>query len=199
MATPLIRIARRAATGFALAAALACASREPPSADRPPPPPPDLAGLTVMVLPVQPGRTGAPAGLDAELGYWLAERAPGVKWVFPDALDRVVARSPGLGITPRTLAVAGFGRMALQRIGDPLYGDLRRLGALVDARIALLPVGGGYVPRADGGRIEVAAAIIDTVDGDVLWFGVVGGEPGDEGSTAVVASAARALALTLFP
>ncbi len=92
-----------------------------------------------------------------------------------------------------------FHRAEVRRIGGPLYSDLRGLGALVDARYALIPVAGGYVQRPAGGRVEVAVAIIDTFGGDVLWFGVVGGEAGDAGSRAVVASAARSLARSLFP
>lgn len=71
-----------------------------PSPDRPTPRPPDLSGAAVMVLPVQPGdwvgggrRTPAPAGLDAELAYWLEERAPRVRWTFPPALEKALARA----------------------------------------------------------------------------------------------------------
>src|SRR5690606_41240524 len=80
-------------------------------------------------------------------------------------------------------------------IGDPLFGDLRRLGALVDARYALLPVSAEFVPGPDGtGRVELAAAIIDTLGGRVLWYGVVAGAPGSRSEPAVLASAARRLA-----
>lgn len=199
MAAPVRRKARAAAVGLAIAAAAACMRREPPSAGRPAPAPPDLAGRSVMLLPVQPGSGAVPPGLDAELAFWLTERAPGVTWVLPAAIDRALARSPTLGIRPRALAVSSFMRAEVRRIGDPLFGDLRRLGALVQARYALVPVAGAYIPRPEGGRVEVAAALIDTIGGRVLWFGVVGGEPGDAGSAAVVASAAHALARALFP
>ncbi|HEX7117579.1 MAG TPA: hypothetical protein VF212_02245 [Longimicrobiales bacterium] len=199
MASPVIRAARSAAAAALLAGALACASREPPSADQPAPAPPDLSGRPVMLLPVQPGRLGVPAGLDDELAYWMSARAPSVRWVMPDAIDAAIARSPTLGIRPRALAVSVFQRAEVHNIGDPLFGDLRRLGALVEARYAILPVAAGYVSRPEGGRVEIAAAIIDTLGGRVLWYGIVAGEPGDAGSPAVVASAAQTLARTLFP
>ena len=47
--------------------------------------------------------------------------------------------------------------------------------------------------------VEIAAAIIDTLGGRVLWFGVVGGGTGDQADPALAASAAQALARTLFP
>jgi hypothetical protein len=49
------------------------------------------------------------------------------------------------------------------------------------------------------GRVEVAVALIDTFGGRVLWYGVMAGEPGAEGSGDVAASAARAVAQTLLP
>ncbi|HEX6939706.1 MAG TPA: hypothetical protein VF158_09855 [Longimicrobiales bacterium] len=188
-----------AAAALLLAGVLACVHRAPPSADAPAPPPPDLSGLPVMVLPVQPGRTGVPAGLEAELAYWLQARAPDVRWILPDAIDAALARIPTLDIRPRALAVSVFQRAEVRNIGDPLFGDLRRLGALVEARYAILPVAAAYVPRPEGERVEIAAAIIDTLGGRVLWYGIVAGEPGDGGSPAVVASAAQALARALFP
>jgi hypothetical protein len=151
-----------------------------------------------MLLPVQ-GRGGVPDGLDDELAFWLAERGRNVHWVLPDAIDEVVARSPTLGIRPRSLEVSVFHYAEVRNIGDPLFGDLRRLGALVDARYAILPVAAGYVTRAEGVRVEIAAAIIDTLGGRVLWFGVVGGGTGDQADPALAASAAQALARTLFP
>lgn len=153
-----------------------------------------------MVLPVQPLSGVYSEGLDAAVEQALSHRAPGVRWVFPPALDRIVARSPALGIQIRGLAVSSFRRSEVRRIGDPLFGDLRRLGAIADTRYALLPVAGGYVDRDDEeGRVEIAVALIDTLGGTVLWYGVVGGEPGERGEPGTTMSAAEALAKTLFP
>lgn len=199
MAASLRRTARGVALGSLLLLAAACSGRQPPSADRPAPPAPDLSGHSVMLLPVQPGRAGVPDGLDAELAFWLTEHGPGVRWVLPDAIDAALARAPSLGIHPRALAVSVFHQAEVRNIGDPLFGDLRRLGALLEARFAILPVAAGYVTRAEGARVEVAAAIIDTLGGRVLWFGVVAGDVGEQATPALVASAAQALARALFP
>lgn len=178
---------------------LACGgAHAPPAAEDPKAPAPDLTGQTVMVLPVQPGGGAPLAELDAEIAFWLGERAPRVRWVFPAELDRILARSPALDIRLRELAVGSFGRAAVKRIGDPLYGDLRRLGAIVNARYAILPVAAGTVAAGTGTRVELAAAVVDTFDGAVLWFGVVGGDVAPAGPEAT-AGAARALARALFP
>jgi hypothetical protein len=158
-----------------------------------------------MVLPVQTGRAPAAPGLDTELEFWLADQAPGVKWIFPPALERSLSRSSALEVPIRALAVSSFYYAQVERIGDPLYGDLRRAGAVTGARYALLPVMGAYMPGepaqggGDAGRVELAVALIDTMGGGVLWFGVVAGERGGQDDPATIASAARALALTLFP
>jgi hypothetical protein len=188
----------------ALVLVTACSSRStPPAADGPATRPPDLTGLRVMLLPAQaaPATAGAEdpvPGLDIELAYWLPDAAPRVEWVFPAEIERALARSPSLRIRIRALAVASFHRAEVRNIGDPLFGDLRSLNALVDARYALLPVAAAWLPQPGGsGRVELQVALIDTVGGGVLWYGAIAGEPGEEGSRAVAASAARALARTL--
>ena len=209
MAQPLTSPARRrssrllAATAVAALAACGGQRQAPPTPDAPPPPP-NLAGAVVMLMPLQDASAahlgGAGERLDAELAYWLGERGAGVRWVLPDRIREVLDRSPGLGIDIANLDVAVFGRAQVKRVGDPLFGDLRRLGALVEARFALIPVIAGYRSAAAGepGRLEIAATIIDTSDGRVHWFGIVAGEPGPAGERATTASAARALALALF-
>ena len=164
---------------------------------------PDLTGQSVLLLPVQPGavpgnamtppgavRRDGLSELDTELAYWLKDRAPNVRWVTPDVIARTLARNPAIDIKPNALEVSAFRRAQVRRIGDPLFGDLRRLAAILDARLALVPVAAEYKATADGkGRIEAALALIDTSFGEVLWFSVLAG---DESSTAAAAAASTA-------
>lgn len=159
-----------------------------------------------MLLPAQ--TNGVLPGLDAELSYWLKERGPRTQWVERPALQRVIDRSPDWSLNLDALAVARFQQAEMQQIGEPLYTDLRRLGALLDVRLALVPVAAGFVrmePEEGAeqatpmGRVEIAAAVIDTFGGRVLWYGIVAGEPGPGPDRTRVASAARALAQTLVP
>jgi hypothetical protein len=184
-----------------------CGGRaDPPSPDAVQPRPPGLAGQSVMVLPAQPapgqvpeastpgGAAEAVAGLDAAIGAALARTAPGIGWVHAPEVERAAARNPALEIRPRQLAVGSFHAAHVNNIGDPLFGDLRTLAAILNARWALLPVAAGYVPNDAGpGRVEVAVALIDTSGGRVVWYGVVAGEPGPRGPDAAL-SAAEALA-----
>ncbi len=187
----------RAVIGALLLVLTGCASHRAPTPETSRRMAPDLTGRVVMVLPAQ-GGAGArpPIGLDDEIRYWLGDRAPDVQWVFPLQLRSVLERTPALSdIHINALSVSHFRGAEVRRIGDPLFGDLRRLGAVVDARYALVPVTAAYVPGDTvPGRVEVAAALIDTLGGDVLWYGVAGGDRGDERDPRVIASAARALA-----
>lgn len=203
------RAARSAVIVWACAVAVgACArTRTAPTPESPKPPPPDLTGRAVFVLPAQPapGARRDPqsgeivAGLDAEIAYWLEDRGPRVDWTFPPDVRSALARNAMLNIDVDALAVGSFHRAEVINIGDPLLGDLRRLAAVLDARLALVPVAASYVPGTPDGRVEVAVALIDTFGGRVLWYGVMAGEPGASDSRDVAASAARAVARAMLP
>jgi hypothetical protein len=168
------------------AALCACAKPQPPAANQVSAVP-DLSALGVLVLPVHPGavpatpltapqelRLDGVSELDAEIAYWLRERGGGVRWILPEAIDRMLARTPALDINLRALDVAVFRRARVQRIGDPLFGDLKRLASVLDARFALVPVAAEF--KAASNRVEVAFTLIDTTFGDVVWFGVLAGD-----------------------
>jgi len=95
----------------------------------------------------------------------------------------------------RDLPVRDFIRSRVESIGDPLYGDLRSIGLLADARIALLPIGALWIPETGGGgRIHLAVALIDTMGGRVFWQGVVASAAAASIDAAALASTAQALA-----
>lgn len=163
---------------------------------------PALQGQEVMVVPVQHMR-GIPAGVqaDAELAFALRERGPRVQWLFPDTLRSITSRSPGIDIPLETLPVGAFLQAEVERVGDPLYGHLRRLNALTGAPLALIPVQLRYrsQPESVEGEVlepamELAASLVHVQSGRVLWFGIVDGTPGEVDDPGTLASAADALA-----
>ena len=198
-------------------AACATTRAAPPSADERQRPFPDMGGRTVMLLPVQAATplVAPPEAadtsrqsvtlsgdvlreLDAELAFWLADRAPRITWIDAAAVERAAERAPVLNVRPRDLAIRDFLRARLESIGDPLYGDLRGISMLVDARIALLPIGAVWIPERDGtGRIHLALALIDTFGGRVAWQGVIAGAPTAAIDAAAVAALAQATAETV--
>lgn len=142
----------------------------------------------------------ARAVLDAELAYWLPQAAARVRWIDAAAVDRAVQQSRTIDVRVHDLTVRDFQRARLEYIGDPLYTELRRVGLLMDARGALVPIGAVWIREQDGtGRVHLAAALIDTFGGTVFWYGVVAGTPGVQSDPGVVASAAQALARLLPP
>lgn len=163
---------------------------------------PDLQGREVMVVPVQTVR-GVPTGIqpDAELAFALEERAPGVRWLFPDTLRRFTARNPGIDIDLDRLPVGIFLQAQVEQVGDPLYGHLRRLSALTDVPLVLIPVRLHYRSERQvvdeevlEPAMELAAALVHVRSGRVLWFGIVDGAPGAADDPGTLASAADALA-----
>jgi hypothetical protein len=167
--------------------------RQPPT----PPTPPSLEGQRVMLLPV---RVGEPEALNAELGYWLTERAPATEWVLPDELQRALDRAPAwrvrLSTLPRDITQSpGRG----PQLVDPTYGALRRLGAVVDATLALMPVTARQVGDPGAPVLELTAAVVDIRGGRVLWVLAVHAPVDPAAPHAAPAAVAEALARALFP
>jgi hypothetical protein len=180
------------ATVMALAMAAGCGRGVLPE-----PGPPSLDGHRIMLLPV---RAGDPPALDAELAFWLPDRSPAVDWLLPDELQRTVDRAPALRVRlaamPRHIVDAG---RRSPYVVDPTYSDLRRLGAVTDATLALMPVAVRQVGEATQAEIELSVALVDIRGGQVVWMRSVRGRSADGSAHGAAAAAAEALARTLFP
>ena len=100
---------------------------------------PDLRGQRVVVLPVQQN-AGVAGDVDAEMAFGLQGRTREVTWIFGAEVEEVLARSPSISARTRGLPVGHFLQAEVQRVGDPLFGDFRRISALLDAGAILLPV-----------------------------------------------------------
>jgi hypothetical protein len=133
---------------------------------------------------------------DSELAHALRARGEGVTWLFPPDLEEALERSPGLQARIRGLPVQVFGQAEVNRIGDPLFGNIVRLAGLTGADVALLPVELKY---AENGAFNLGAALIGTRTGRVSWYGVVEGSPGGAENPATLASVAEVLARVLLP
>lgn len=153
-----------------------------------------------MVLPAQ-GVRGVRGSPDAEIAFALRERGDRVDWVFPDELRRALARAPGVRVRMDALPVGDFRSREVKRIGDPLYGEIRRLGGLSDASVALVPIDVGRRATAEGEppALEIAAALLEVRGGRVLWFGVVDAAVDGGSGAPPLARAADALARALLP
>ena len=159
---------------------------------------PDLRGRRGMVLPVQQN-LGVRGDPDAELAFGLGERSAGVDWVLPAEVQERLARAPGVPTNLRGLPVSPFLQAEVQRVGDPLYGDLRRLAALVNAEAVLLPVQVALASEGDADPTVVFwTALIEIRSGRVLWFSVLEGDPAPAGDPRGLASAAEVVTRTML-
>jgi hypothetical protein len=160
---------------------------------------PELRGQKVMVLPFQI-RQGVAGDPDAELAFALGSSAEGVEWILPEALREALRTSPALDAPLTGLPVEAFLRTEVERLGDPVFGILRRLGALTGADFALLPVAIATHPAAgsEPARVQASAALLSVRTGWVLWYGVVAG-PGTGSDPAALAAAMDALGRRLAP
>ena len=160
---------------------------------------PDLRGRRVMVYPVQI-RQSVPGDVDTEIAFAFRERGSEIDWVFPDELRSTLTRAPAIRSTVDGLTASVFLGAEVDRIGDPLYGQIRRLAELVNSEIAVIPV--LMRPGAEGVQgvsvVEILAAIVDVRTGRVLWSGVVAGRPGPVAEFGSVASAVESLTKTLL-
>lgn len=135
-----------------------------------------------------------------EVAHALRTRTSDVDWIFSDELEAIKARSPGVDIAVRGLPVGVFLNAEVERIGDPLYGQLRRMGAIANSDIALIPLSIGVGAEGVGGAtvVEIVATIVDVRSGRVIWFGIVAGRPGSVADFGTLASAVEELAETLL-
>jgi hypothetical protein len=208
---PVVRsVFRRLGLPSAVAVGLAlggCASGAPPAPGQSRGYVPSLIGQRVIVFPVQ-RNFGVDGNATAELGFALAGPGAGPEWLLPEELERTLARSPALNAPLENLPVDVFLRAEVNRIGDPIFGVLRRIGAVTDASLALLPIAvRDGVPQTDSLGVEIdgpvpieyVAALVDARSGRVLWFGVEAGQPGAADDPRRLASAAEALARRLVP
>lgn len=162
---------------------------------------PNLNGRRVLLLPVQQVLR-VPGDPSAELAFALTSRGRDIEWVLPAEVDQALARSPGLQARTTGLPVGPFTQARVERVGDPLYGQLRRMAGLVDAEVIVLPVTVTWEPNpavidADP-RVRFTAALIVARTGRVVWFGVEEGDDHPRDDPRALASAAERLAESLL-
>ena len=162
---------------------------------------PDLDGRRVILLPVQQV-LGVPGDPSAELSFALTDRGQEVDWILWPEVDEVLSRSPGIDARTQRLSVGLFGQAQVERVGDPLFGQLRRMAGLVDADLVLLPVSATWEPNPTvigaTPRVRFTVALIVPRTGRVMWYGVEEGDDHPRDDPRALASAAERLARSLL-
>lgn len=163
--------------------------------------PPDLRGRRVLLLPVQ-HVFGVRGDADAELVFTLEDLGRDVLWILEEEVADVLARSPAIDARTRGLPVGHFLLAEVRRVGDPLFGQLRRLATLVDAEVILIPIAASFEPNqlVEGStpRVRLTLALIEPRSGRVIWFGIEEGGDYPQGDPRGLASAVEKVARTLL-
>lgn len=161
-------------------------------------PPMDLGGQKVLIVPLQAaeGLPGTREDATREIVFALGERDARTQWITPEQLRSALRRAPGYAQDPGALPLDTYRHHGDAYIQEPLSGVLRRYSALVDSRMVLVPRAARWVPWPDraGGRVRMAAAVVDSRAGTVIWMGEADGFGADAATREAVVSAAQALA-----
>ena len=181
-----------------VAAGCASAPQGPPAAGEQLGGLPMLSGQEVLLLPVQRPDLDRDM-VDREFAFALESRAGGVEWIDPDEMRQMMGRSV-MDIPIDRLPIDMFFQAEVTRVGDPVYGMLRRVAALTDATVALIPLSVVLRPASEGVEpgLESMATLLDLRTGRVLWLATVEA-PGDPAEPATLARLADALARALQP
>lgn len=192
------------------------------------------SGVSLVVTPVQsvaplpsgswPGgadtRREALAAVNSEMDFAISEEPLARRWTPPAEVVEQVGRNPLLDVDPRHLAYRGLlAERDEPRLYEPLHGQVRKLSALLDARLVAVPLRLWYAPadtaaageaggdaggrdrpaEASGGagRAVLRVAVVDARSGRVLWKGTIVGDPAPGGSSAALATLARNFVRTL--
>ncbi len=154
---------------------------------------PDLAGARVMVFPLQGGGDAYP-DLDTEIEYALGQAVGEATWLFSGELEEALSRNPGTELSVRNLPVRRLLLEEVERIPDPLFGQVYRFGALTGASYALLPIEVQATQGVEGSFLELTSVLVDARSGYILWLGVVRGTEGEERELVRSATVAAELA-----
>ncbi|UCC73489.1 MAG: hypothetical protein JSV86_02710 [Gemmatimonadota bacterium] len=176
-----------------------------------------LSGQTVLVLPVQyvqrvpggwvggaPNAQDAARSADTEITFALHEVGGRANWVTPEQQMEELSRRPSIEVFPYLLSADEARQQggSLRHVRDPLYGEIRMLAALFDARYAVWPLEFFYEQDEEGaaGHLAIRTFVLDARGGSVVWYGIVRGE-GDlpPASPGALAAAAQTFAVQVSP
>ena len=170
-----------------------------------------LSGQRLLILPVRYFSAtdslgwGAQVGesvpyvreLDRELAAAVERRGLGSNWMFAERIIDVARRNRSMVADPALLPAERFrtGRLINgNMVSDPLASQLRSLGALADARLALLPIELRLENHPAGARPVLRVVLIDTRTAMIRFSGEIEGEAATALSPALRTSLAERFA-----
>jgi hypothetical protein len=170
-----------------------------------------LAGGSVLVLPVGALVLTDSASRNADLvarqyalravagallDSALVQRAPSVTWVGLAEQQRALRLAPALGIEPARLETGYLANPKVESLVDPLWGQVRALAGMTNARMAVAPAAVRLDRRGSEYTAEYVLVLVDSREGTVLGRGRTQGPPAATPEAALAAAAAVAVPAT---
>lgn len=135
---------------------------------------------------------------DDSLGAAISDRGVGKKWSYAADVIRIAKRNSAYVNDPMTLGAMGLRPPRPLKPDDQasmtLVNNLRSLTAVSDSRFALIPVELGFERRDTRMRPTLRLVIIDSLQGQVVWYADVAGDAGTGFGHAAIGSLAQRIA-----
>ncbi len=121
----------------------------------------------------------------------------GVTWMGMDEQRRAARRNPTLGIDPDQFATSYLLGSTVDRIPDPLWGQIRSLGAITGARFAVVPAAVRIAGRAGALTASYIMVVADVRTGTVMFRARAVGQPAATAEAALASAAGTVVASPL--
>ncbi len=121
----------------------------------------------------------------------------GVTWMGLEEQRRAARRNPTLGIEPDQLATAYLVGSTVDRVPDPLWGQVRSLGAITGARFAVVPAAVRVSGTSGAFTASYIVVVADIRTGNVMFRARATGRPMATAEAALVSAAGTVIAAPL--
>jgi hypothetical protein len=138
-------------------------------------------------------RTALLGAAYAALDTAVRRDAREVTWMGVEEQQRIARRNPTLGLEPDRFATAFVIGLKVDRVPDPLWGQVRTMAAMAGARYALVPAGVKLTGVPGALTATYVLVLADTRTGLVLWRGRVPGRPAASAEAALALAAGSAI------
>jgi hypothetical protein len=150
------------------------------------------------VLPdLEPRRAALLQEANATLDTAVRLNGRGVTWMGLEEQRRAARRNPTLGIDPDQFATSYLMGSTVDRIPDPLWGQVRSLGAITGSRFAVIPAAVRIAGTAGALTASYIVVVADVRTGSVMFRARAIGRPMASAEAALASAAGTVIASPL--
>jgi hypothetical protein len=121
----------------------------------------------------------------------------GVTWMGLEEQRRAARRNPTLGLEPDQFATSYLLGGTVDRVPDPLWGQLRSLGAITGARFAVVPAAVRIAGQPGALTASYVVVVADVRTGTVMFRSRAAGRPMASPEAALASAAGTVIATPL--